>query len=93
MAPPSADRPPIKPESKDRRDAICRAKRAHKTGKGKGKYRGGPNQAPVPQNELAWFKTFAHWGTATSGGLRCGYYNSSVGCLNASCGFVNACLV
>ena len=47
----------------------------------------------MPANEIAWFKTFAHWGTRTTGGLRCGYYNSSVGCQNANCGFVNVCLV
>ena len=68
-----------------------------KGGKGKGKGQGGMGpgwaQAPIPPPELAWFNTFAQWGNKANGGTRCLYFNSTVGCTNAHCNFVDLCLV
>ena len=63
-------------------------------GKGKGKKgQGGKGQAAIPAAEMMWFQSLPNWGTKSNGGLRCCYYNSSVGCLNPACNFVDLCLV
>ena len=64
--------------------------------KGKGSRGTGWVQPPVPAEEMAWFQDpncFAHWGNHSNGGLRCLYFNSTAGCHNPRCTFVNKCFV